>query len=192
MATTAPGAPTTSRRTPFQLLTCLIYLNLATDIRVRKASPASARHRHAVNRGDIVDAGRARQPRARHEATMLAHVAACHGQTRHSRLGGGGDALLERWWCAAAGMKSRSRRPMRGRQCAADMAGGAQSAALVARSAWWRRRLAGEASMIAGWRVREGSFRGRLCYSQLGHPPRLLQSARAPRLFLQGGERGTK
>ena len=66
-------------------------LQTATNIRVRKASPASARHRHAVNRGDVVDAGRARQPRARYDESMLAHVAACHGQTRRSRLGGGGD-----------------------------------------------------------------------------------------------------
>ena len=125
-------------------------LQTATNIRVRKASPDSARHRHAVNRGGIIDAGRARQPRASRDEGMLAHVAACHRQTRHSRLGGGRDALLERRWCAAASMKSRSRRPMRGRQCAGEMAGGAQSAALVARSAWWRRRLAGEAAAACG------------------------------------------
>ena len=121
----------------------------ATDTRVRKAHAASAQHRHAVNRGGVVDAGRTRQPRTSRSETMLAHVAACHGQTHHSRLGGGGDALLERRWCAAASIKSRSRRPMRGRQCAGDVAGGAQSAALVATIAWWSCRAAGETS-IAG------------------------------------------
>ena len=143
------------RRTEVILLVTFLASQLshlpqtATDTRVRKAHAASAQHRHAVNRGGVVDTGRARQPRTSCSETMLAHVAACHGQTHHSRLGGGGDALLERRWCAAAGMKSRSRRPMRGRQCAGDMAGGAQSAALVARSAWWRRRLAREAARVA-------------------------------------------
>ena len=62
----------------------------ATDIRVRKARSASASHRHAVDRGDVVDAARARLLRASHEESMVAHVAACHGQTRRLRLGGGG------------------------------------------------------------------------------------------------------
>ena len=58
----------------------------------RKASPCSARHHHAVDRAGVVDAGRSRQPRESSHARKLAHVAACHGQPRPSRLGGGGDA----------------------------------------------------------------------------------------------------
>ena len=97
-------------------------------------------------------------------AIDLAHVAACHGQTRHSRLGGGGDESARKAVVRGGGlpgMQLRSRRPMSGRQCAGDVARGAQPAALVVRSAWWRRRLAGEASMIAGCRVRERLFRPR-------------------------------
>ena len=66
-------------------------LQTAPEISVRKASPASARHRHAVDRDGIVAAGHDRQPGASRLERKLAHVAACHGKTRHSRLGGGGD-----------------------------------------------------------------------------------------------------
>ena len=64
----------------------------APEISARKASPCSARHRHAVDRGGVVDAGRARLPRESSRLDKLAHVAACHRQPRPSRLGGGGDA----------------------------------------------------------------------------------------------------
>ena len=64
----------------------------APEISARKASPCSARHRHAVDRAGVVDAGRARLPRERSHARTLAHVAACHRQPRPSRPGGGGDA----------------------------------------------------------------------------------------------------
>ena len=53
---------------------------------------ATAPHRHAVDRGGVVGAGRVRQLGESSHAGTLAHVAACHGQPRPSRLGGGGDA----------------------------------------------------------------------------------------------------
>ena len=64
----------------------------APEISARKASPCSARHRHAVDRDGDVDGGRHRQPRERPEGGLLAHVAGCLGERRPSRLGGGGDA----------------------------------------------------------------------------------------------------
>ena len=66
-----------------------------TSTRSREQWPqdtsASARHRHAVDRGEIVDGERVRQPEESYAIAMLAHVAASHGQQRPSRLGGGGD-----------------------------------------------------------------------------------------------------
>ena len=64
----------------------------APEISAREASPCSARHRHAVDRGGVVDAGGPRQPRESSAAGVLAHVAACLGEWRPSRLGGSGDA----------------------------------------------------------------------------------------------------
>ena len=52
---------------------------------------ASARHRHAVDRGEIVDGERVRQLEESYAVAILGHVAASHGQQRPSRLGGGGD-----------------------------------------------------------------------------------------------------
>ena len=64
----------------------------APEISGCNASPCSAPHRHAVDRGGVVGAGRVRQLGESSHAGTLAHVAACHGQPRPSRLGGGGDA----------------------------------------------------------------------------------------------------
>ena len=52
---------------------------------------ASARHRHALDRGEIVDGERVRQLEESYAVAILGHVAASHGQQRPSRLGGGGD-----------------------------------------------------------------------------------------------------
>ena len=64
----------------------------APEISGCNASPRSAPHRHAVDRAGVVGAGRVRQLGESSHASTLAHVAACHGQPRPSRLGGGGDA----------------------------------------------------------------------------------------------------
>ena len=56
------------------------------DTERRRAKRATQNGKAVRLRGDVVDAGRDRQPRVSREESMLAHVAACHRQTHHSRL----------------------------------------------------------------------------------------------------------
>ena len=53
---------------------------------------ASARHRHAVDRGEIVDGERVRQLEESYALAIFAHLATSNGKPRPSRLGSGDGA----------------------------------------------------------------------------------------------------
>ena len=90
-ATPATGAPGTCHRPPFQLLTCVIHSARSGEQWTQDTS-ASARHRHAVDRGEIVDGERVRQLEESYALAIFAHLATSNGKPRPSRLGSGDGA----------------------------------------------------------------------------------------------------
>ena len=68
------------------------FTQLAPESSAGKACHDSARHRHAVDRGEIVDGERVRQLEGSYALAVLAHLAASNGKPRPSRLGSGDGA----------------------------------------------------------------------------------------------------